>query len=139
MAINELTSFQQALLRNVPGRYPPERIDRLWIFPPHVAPKRESGFIVLSLLQEDGDDDRRTVVTLRYSMEEVKGRPKAEERVTEEGSAPPERIDRVIAGVLARSGEDDVEPIAAEIGGDPERWTELLTRHMIDLDPTYRE
>lgn len=133
MSTTELTFSQRAILEKLPERFAPERIDHVWIFPPHFVGGRESGLVVLSLLAEtDGESaDYRTLVTCRYEAERVKGRDRYEERVTEEGSAPPTRIERVIAGVLARSGADAAEPITEQIGGDPARWTTFLEQYAV--------
>jgi hypothetical protein len=131
MSHTELTSSQQELLRCLPERFRPERIDRLWLFPPHLAKDRESGFLVLSLLPaaDAGDGaDYRTLVTVRYEAEQVKGELRWQDRVTEEGSAPPDKIDRVIAGVLIRSGADAAEPIAEVLAGNPGQWFAFLER-----------
>jgi hypothetical protein len=48
--------------------------------------------------------------------------------VTEEGSAPPEGIERVIAGVLARSGARFSDPLVARIEGSDDRWSQFLAR-----------
>ena len=55
-----------------------------------------------------------------------------EEGVTEEGWAPPESIDRVIAGVLSRTGEDAGEPLEERMDAGEAGWCELLNR----LDPS---
>ncbi len=132
----ELTLAQKVTVQGLPGRFPPERIDCLWLFPPHVVKARESGFIVITLLPETEPSHHRTLLTVRYESEPIKGRVRREERVSEEGSAPPDRIERVIAGVMARSGADAGEPILEEIRGDPTRWEEFLGRAGLDPPPT---
>jgi hypothetical protein len=129
MTTSELTLAQAELLRGIPQRFAAERLDRIWIFAPHVVRSRESGFVVLSLLPQPGEDpDRRTLVTLRYEAEQVKGETVRQERVDEEGSAPCERIERVIAGVLARSGAESPDPRSEEIDGRADRWLEILEK-----------
>jgi hypothetical protein len=141
MSETDLTPSQQAILRRLPETFPPDRIDRLWIFPPHVAAGRESGFVVISLLESEPDDPERamthrTLFTYRYETHPVKGGTRRDERVTEEGSAPVERIDRVIAGVLARSAANAVEPIAEALGGDESRWSAFLDRFGLSVPIT---
>lgn len=128
MIQDELTVSQKETLRGLPERFPPERIDCLWLFSPHVVKARESGFIVITLFSETEPGRHRTLLTVRYESEPIKGRMRREERVTEEGSAPPDRIERVIAGVMARTGADAADPILEEIRGDPARWDDLLGR-----------
>ena len=127
----ELTPAQRELIANLPSRFPPERIDRLWLFPPHVGNSRESGFVVLSLLPTDDqttDRERRTLVTVRYESFQEKGRTRREERLVQEGTAPPDGIERVIAGVIRRSNQQEAVPLVEGIGGRPERWDQLLDR-----------
>jgi hypothetical protein len=137
----DLSPCQQALLRTLPERFPPERIDRLWIFAPHFYKARETGFFVLSLIADEAHDagpphptagaappnQRRALVTLRYETANGYAGHTIRQRVTEEGWAPPEQIDRVIAGVLARSHTEFSDPFVEAIGGHPDRWEDLLT------------
>lgn len=135
MPINELSAAQAELLRRLTGRIAVEQIERLWIFPPHQGKIRETGLFVISTKAEDsGAKDTHALTTVRYTAESVKARLQVEESYSEEGWAPAERIDRVIAGVLARSGDEVSEPLEAEIGGSAERWQELLERFGIMLD-----
>ena len=64
-----------------------------------------------------------------------KGQLQIEESTAQEGWAPPERLDRVIAGVLARGGEETGEPFEAHIDGREERWTGMLEELGVLLDP----
>lgn len=118
---------QHALLRDLPGRVPVERIDRVWLFRPREIGGRESGLVVLSLLPPpERPEGQRQLVTWRYEAERVRGVLRREDTVTGEGWAPAERIPRLIEGVLARLGDENERPIAEQIGGDPERWAALL-------------
>jgi hypothetical protein len=125
-----ITQSQAELVRGLSGRYPPDSVDRLWLFPAHLGKVKETGFVVLSLLPppDQVEDDRRTLVTIRYEAEPSKGRLQRTERLDEEGRAPPERIDRIIAGVISRSAVEISEPLVVEIAGDGDRWTDLLRR-----------
>lgn len=131
----ELTPAQKETLRRLPERFPPERMDRVWIFSPQVVNARESGFLIVTLIPGSEPVSHRTLLTVRYETETIRGRIHREERVTEEGSAPPDRIERVIAGVLVRSGDDAPEPAVAEIGGEPARWFALLEQVGITAEP----
>jgi hypothetical protein len=129
MTERELTPSQAEILRGLADRFAPERIDRLWVFPPHVVRSREMGLFVLSLHPDDEESsEQKVLVTLRYQIDQSLGKTRREERVDEEGRAPPERIDRVIAGVLARSGMDADEPIVEDIEREPDRWAAFLDR-----------
>ena len=139
MPIDALSAAQAELLRRLPGRIAVEQIERLWIFPPHHGKTRETGLMVISSRGADsGDKDTYALTTVRYTAEPVKARLHFEESYSEEGWAPAERIDRVIAGVLARSGEEVSEPLEVVIGGSAERWQELLERFGVVLDQVSR-
>lgn len=132
----QLTNAQRDLLALVPEHFPIQRVDRIWIFTPHVGKVRETGLLVVTLLPpEEETTAQRTLFTLRYVTEPTKKGVERTDTLTEEGKAPPERIDRVIEGVLARAGEVGGEPLVAPIEGEPDRWLELLERVGIRVDP----
>jgi hypothetical protein len=117
------------MLQRVPNSIPVEQIDRLWLFEPQIGKSRETGLLVLSLLpQEPLFSQQRRLLTLRYSAETIQGKLQREEVLSEEGRAPPERIERVIAGVLARTTGAAGEPLTELISGSQERWVQLLER-----------
>lgn len=117
----------RALLRELPGRVPVERLERLWLFPPREIAGKESGLVVLSLLPgPERPAGQRQVVTWRYEAERVRGRVRREDAVAEEGWAPAERIPRLIQGVLARLEGEAEDPRLEEIGGSEARWAALL-------------
>jgi hypothetical protein len=131
MTDQDLTPAQSELLRGLPERFPLDSIDCVWIFAPHRGKLRESGFLVISLFPPPaaGHGQDRTLVTLRYETDLTPaGKSRREDRIAEEGQAPAERIERVIAGVLARSGPDAVAPRLERIEGRAERWPEVLSR-----------
>jgi len=129
-----LTVSQREVLLGLPSRVPVERIDRLWLFQPQHGREGESGLIVLSLLPEEPlFSPQRRLLTLRYRAEPARGRLRREETLAEEGRAPPERIERVIAGVLARIGETAGEPVAEAIEGSPALWAAFLQRLGISI------
>ncbi|MEX0912102.1 MAG: hypothetical protein WD737_13415 [Gemmatimonadota bacterium] len=124
-----LTPSQRELLVSIPDRFPLARIDRVWIFSPHSGKTRETGLFVVSLLPEDAETGKqRTLFTLRYQADVVKGNLQRTDAVSEEGRAPPERIERVIEGVIARSAEEATDPVVAEIDGQEDNWAALLDR-----------
>jgi hypothetical protein len=124
-----LSPSQREMLSRLPASVPIEEIDRLWLFEPQVGKTRETGLLVLSLLpQEPLFSQQRRLLTLRYSAETLRGKLHREEVLSEEGRAPSERIERVIAGVLARTGEAAGEPFSEVISGSGERWLQVLQR-----------
>lgn len=110
-------------LRRLAGRVAPERLDRIWIFPPLTSGRAESGVIVAGCF---GADDRRTLVTLAYRAEETGRGITFVETFQEQGEAPPDRLPRVVEGVVERSESGLQGPHSARIGGDPGRFEALL-------------
>ena len=105
---------------------PVTRIDRIWVFPPQQLSDKESGLAVLSLYADEAGQspNRRQLYTLRY--EATRGRSAGRRDILEQqGSAPLDRVPRVIAGVLRRLGEAEV-PRLETIEGDSERWNAVL-------------
>lgn len=110
------------------------RIDRLWVFPPTLRGRRESGLLVASLLIPN-EADRRVLVTLRYTAEETGKGVVFEPALQEEGTAPPDRLPRIIAGVVRRSGMEGGDPREIPVEGHPETFEQWLA----DLDAAARE
>lgn len=112
------------LLTELAGRLSPGTIDRLWLFPPRRRGRKEWGLVVASAFVDR--DDRRRVLTARYTAERT-GRGLTFERdFAEEGSLPPDRFRRLVAGVVRRTEEDLGDPRPVEIDGDPARFRELV-------------
>ncbi|HSG47818.1 MAG TPA: hypothetical protein VLA43_08410, partial [Longimicrobiales bacterium] len=44
-----------------------ETLDRVWIFPPLVSGRKESGLLAVSRFKEGGDPDRRVLAVLPYT------------------------------------------------------------------------
>ena len=126
------------LLSRLPEQLPPERIDRLWLFSPRDLNGRESGLVVLSLFVEDaGESSVRELLTLQYEAEPAANDLHLTHQLTSQGTAPGDRIPRLIDGVLARLADEREDPIAEEIAGDLARWSDLLTRvEALAVDPT---
>lgn len=140
MSDPDLTVAQRRVLGQLHERFPPERIDRLWIFDAHQGKLRETGLFVASLLTgEQEPAEQRILVTIRYDTETVKGGVQVNESVEEEGRAPRDRIERVIEGVLRRTGDEPGESFVEAIEGDAERWSALLTRLGLWVDPVNQE
>ncbi|HEX5520683.1 MAG TPA: hypothetical protein VFX29_03265 [Longimicrobiaceae bacterium] len=119
-----------ALAAFAAARVPPERIDRVWIFPPRAVGEGESALAVVAAYEDGGEDDgeeRRRIYTVRAERSApVRGRAARTDHVAEQGSAPLARLPRVMAGVVRRLGTEDAAPAEAEIDGDPARWAALL-------------
>jgi hypothetical protein len=111
-------------LRRLTDRMPPERVDRLWIFPPIRKGRRESGLLAASCF---AGSDRRLLVTLAYRAEETGSGIAFDASFQEEGEAPDDRLPRVIEGVIQRSGEQLGEPRSVDLGGVPEALEDLLS------------
>lgn len=105
-------------VRHLREQVDPERVQHLWFFPPLRQGRRETGLLAASLAPEDGSDERRILVTVRYTAEATGKGIKIEPALREEGEAPPDRIPRVIRGVLQRSDVAPGEPREIPVGGD---------------------
>lgn len=131
-----------ALLRvveSLPEQIHPERMDRIWVFPPRMLGEAESGLLVLSLLEAgEGEQqaDRREVVTVHYEWRAGGKEGTTELEIVSRGWAPAERVQGVIDGVLRRLGEGDEDPRTAAIEGDYERWNRFAADFRVGvLDP----
>jgi hypothetical protein len=114
-------------VRRVRERLGAEVIDRLWIFPPMKRGRQEWGVIAASCLVEDGD--RRALYTLRYSAEVTGSGTEFESELTPEGEAPPDRLPRVMEGVVRRSEDQLGNPRVVEIGGQAEVFNQVLEEY----------
>jgi hypothetical protein len=130
-----------AALAAAAARIAPERIDQVWLFPARHAGPRETALAVLSVYPEgDPANSQRTIHTVRYRAEQGRdGRVQRTDEVAEQGTVPPDRVDRIIEGVLRRLDEPET-PDVRETGGDPRKWAELLAELSGSvLDPSYQE
>lgn len=115
------------LLEKLQAEVPPESVDQLWLFPPRRAAGTETAVAVLAVVQDD--PERLRVVTAHYSAtRDKRGKLQVQHRILEHGSAAPDRLDRVIDGVLRRLDESlpSHPPRTEAIGGDPTKWFGLL-------------
>ena len=101
-----------------------ERIDRLWIFPPLIRGRREWGLVAASAYTEDGE--RRLLHTAPYTAERTGQGLQLTHDLHEQGEAPPDRLPRVMSGVVHRSPEELGEPREVVVEGNPETLAELL-------------
>ena len=105
-------------------------IDRLWVFPPLIVGRKERGLVAASCFTEDG---ARRLYTAAYSAERTGTSLSVEHGIAEEGQAPPDRLPRVMQGVVRRSEIDLGEPRMVEIAGDPVKLWALLDEFDEDL------
>lgn len=127
------------VLESLPEQISPERIDRIWVFPPRMLGEAESGLLVLSLLESaEGERvaDRREVVTVHYEWRSGRKDGTTEMEIVSRGWAPAGRVQGVIDGVLRRLGEGDEDPRTAAIEGDLDRWNRFTAEFRAGvLDP----
>jgi hypothetical protein len=78
----------------------------------------------------DQDRTRRRVGAVRFLVtRDRKGTASVTENLDEYASAPPDAVPRIIDGVLRRLEHENAAPPRHEpIGGDPQRWAEMLAR-----------
>jgi len=103
-----------------------ETLDRVWIFPPLVSGRKESGLLAVSRFKDGDDPDRRVLSVLPYSAERTGKGLTLESSLEEHGEAPVDRLPRVMEGVVKRTESDLGEPREVEIGGSEERFLECL-------------
>lgn len=103
-----------------------ETLDRIWIFPPLVSGRKESGLLAVSRFKEGDDPDRRVLSVLPYSAERSGKGLVLESSLEEHGEAPVDRLPRVMEGVVKRAESDLGEPREVEIGGSEESFLAFL-------------
>lgn len=129
---HQVTDALRAVLLALPGHLPIEEIQRLWVFPPRELGPRESGLVVAALATPGAPaHEPHRIYTVEYDSDRHRPRPDPKLEVTEQGSAPHDRLDRVIAGVLARLGDERDDPDDHEIGGSADRWAALLREYEV--------
>ena len=75
---------------------------------------------------QSGDSDLHTLYTARYSAELTGNGSDFEMGITVEGEATPDRLPRVMDGVVRRSDLPLGDPVEVEISGDPETLNALV-------------
>ncbi len=116
-----------AALAAVADRFPAERLAQVWIFPPRRIAARESGLAVLVVTAGEEGDERRTIWTLRYEAEAGKGgKTTRTDALEEQGTVPPDRVDRIVEGVVRRLDGVGDPPDVRELEGDADAWRALL-------------
>ena len=110
-------------LRLLAEKVPSRRLDRIWIFPPRVVGRRESGLVAAGCF---GEGDRRLLVTLAYRAEETATGISFRPVFQEEGEAPEDRLATIMQGVVNRSREALGVPRSVALRGDPEAFRDLM-------------
>jgi hypothetical protein len=110
-------------LRLLAEKVPTRRLDRIWIFPPRVVGRRESGLVAAGCY---GEGDGRVLVTLAYRAEETATGISFRPVFQEEGEAPEDRLATIMQGVVSRSKEALGVPRSVVLGGDPEAFRKLM-------------
>lgn len=100
-----------------------EKVDRIWIFPPLVRGRKEFGLVAASCMT--GAQDQRILYTARYSAELTGRGTSFESDVKMEGSAPPDRLPRVMDGVVRRSDLQLGDPREIPVEGDADAFLAL--------------
>ena len=113
-----------ALLRTLGAEITPDRIDRVWIFPPRRIETGETAVVVVAAFTETGDE-RRRVYAAHYTALDDSDQHRL--TVDEYGVAPAERIGRLVEEVVERIKDGPTAaPRSARIDGRPQRWDETL-------------
>jgi len=115
------------VLQEIRERVDVERIDRVWVFPPLIRGRREWGLVAVSALASE--ETQRTLFTARYSAELQGSGTSLEFEITAEGEVPPDRLPRVMDGVVRRSDLQLGDARETEIGGDREVYSALVEEH----------
>lgn len=101
-------------------------VDRIWVFPPLVDGRSESGLLAVSRYAGGDDPERRVLATFPYTAERTGKGLTVEGELAEQGEAPLDRLPRVMEGVVARTEKDLGEPRELEVEGDRDRFLEIL-------------
>ena len=114
------------LLESLAPRIDVTTIDELYVFPTRRLQGVESTVFVFSVHEPE---ERRRVITAHLrATRNKRGEPTVETKLDEHATTPPERIPRVIEGVLKRLSEDfaATPPSHCRIDRSPERWQALI-------------
>ncbi len=114
------------LLESLAPRIDVTTIDELYVFPTRRVQGVESTVFVFSVHEPE---ERRRVITAHLrATRNKRGEPTVETKLDEHATTPPERIPRVIEGVLKRLSEDfaATPPSHCRIDRSPERWHALI-------------
>jgi hypothetical protein len=115
------------VLQEIRNRVGGDMVDRVWIFPPLIRGRKEWGLVAVSSLTQD--PDRRTLYTARYSAELTGTGSSLDCGITVEGDAPPDRLPRVMDGVVRRSDLQLGEAREVKIRGESDKLSALVTEY----------
>jgi hypothetical protein len=110
-------------VRRLGTRITPDRLDRIWIFPPVVTGRKEQGILAAGCFS---DGEGRVLVTLSYQAEETGKGMTFLETYREQGVAPGHRLPGVMEGVSVRAGGEGPGPRCVKLEGDPVRFAALV-------------
>ena len=115
-----------ALLEGLAPRLDIATIDELYVFPTRRVQGVESTVFVFSV--HDAEDRRRVITAHLRATRNKRGEPAIETRLDEHATTLPERVPRVIEGVLKRLSEDfaATPPSHALIDRSEVRWHALI-------------
>ena len=123
-------------LQRLLHRYGGEALDRVWIFPPLVSGRRESGLLVASVFIDGPEAERRVLVSSPYAAERTGKGLRLDWTLQEQGEAPADRFPRVVDGVVRRAEKDLGEPRELIVEGDAAVVLEVLGGYPEELlDP----
>ena len=114
-------------------RVGPEKVDQVWIFPPLIRGRKEFGLVAVSGFT--GDPDQRILFTARYSAELTGRGVEFDCEIRAEGAAPPDRLPRVMDGVVRRSELQLADPEEVSVRGEAESFLRLARDHGWDGPP----
>ncbi|HKK93819.1 MAG TPA: hypothetical protein VJ925_10310 [Longimicrobiales bacterium] len=123
------------VVQRIAHAYPVDRIDRLWLFPPLIRGRKESGLVAAGCHVPGAPDERRLLVTGSYTAERSGRGLDLEVQLEEEGEAPADRLPRVMQGVVVRSGIRLGEATEVEIARSPEAlaaWFDEVDEELLD-------
>lgn len=124
-------------LQGAVARLGARSVDRVWVFAPRIKGRKESGLLVISRFAGEGAGERRDLFTASYAAERTGKGLTVEWGLSEEGTAPPDRLPPVMEGVVKRSGGEGAAPREVEVRGDLDRLAEWFEEWDVALlDPT---
>ena len=124
-------------LQHLLHRYGGDALDRVWIFPPLVSGRRESGLLVASVFVDGPEAERRVLVSSPYSAERTGKGLRLDWTLQEQGEAPADRFPRVVEGVVRRAEKDLGEPEELVVEGDEKALLEAIggyPRELLDAE-----
>lgn len=110
-------------LRRLEARVGWEKLDRVWVFPPIRTGRKETGVVAAGCF---ADAECRVLVTLAYRAEETGRGISFDASFQEQGEAPPERIPRIMEGVVRRMEGPAGDPRGFQVSGDADSFQSIL-------------